>query len=56
MNSEESYSSMMKNIAGMIIGIILVLPWNLSSAGELSRGLSEALGNKASPTMVPVVP
>ena len=34
---------------------MLVLPWNLSSAGELSRGLSEALGKKASQTMVPVI-
>jgi subtilisin family serine protease len=45
----------MKNIAGMIIFSILVLPWNTSSAGELSRGLSEALGKKVSNTMVPVI-
>jgi subtilisin family serine protease len=45
----------MKNITGMIICIILVLNWNPSSAGELSRGLSEVLGKKASSTMVPVI-
>jgi len=45
----------MKNLKGIIICSMLVLPWNLSSAGELSRGLSEALGKKASQTMVPVI-
>jgi len=34
---------------------IFVLSWNPSPAGELSRGLSEALGKKASNTMVPVI-
>jgi subtilisin family serine protease len=45
----------MKNITGMIICIMTVLQWNPSSAGELSRGLSETLGEKASDTMVPVI-
>ena len=45
----------MKSMAGMIIFSILVLPWNTSSGGELSRGLSEALGKKGSNTMVPVI-
>ena len=45
----------MKNITGVILCCILVLPWSPSSAGEVSRGLSEALGKKASNIMVPVI-
>ena len=49
------YKSIMKHITGMIAGMVLVLSWNPSSAGELSRGLSEVLENKTPHDMVPVI-
>jgi len=55
MSSFPLYKSIVKNVTGMIAGMVLVLSWNPSSAGELSRGLSEVLGNKTPHAMVPVI-